>query len=70
MSLKKNEVKRIAEEIQREDSLFVDKSQLDTLVCPSNVIGREDKIREILKILMQYKKGHVPPFISIYDRLA
>jgi cell division control protein 6 len=47
--------------------IFKDKSQLDTLIYPSKIIGREGKIREFLEFLA-YKKGHVVPLISVYGR--
>jgi cell division control protein 6 len=66
--LNKQEVKKMAQEIEKEDSIFADKSELDTLVHPTTIIGREDKIQELLRFLTGYKKGHVAPLLWVYGR--
>lgn len=51
-----------------EEKIFADKSYLNTLSKPKIIIGRENKIREILRNLIGYKKGFAVPLVSIYGR--
>lgn len=41
---------------------------MDTLTFPSQVIGREDKAKELVRFLAGYKQGLVVPFISVFGR--
>jgi cell division control protein 6 len=68
MSMKKQDLERMTVEIEEESSLFSDKSFLDTLAFPRNIVGRNDKTEELVRFLLGYKKGHVVPFISVYGR--
>ena len=38
------------------------------MVFPQDVVGREEKIEEILKHLIGYKRGYVEPLISVFGR--
>jgi len=60
--------KEIFSRLEQQQSIFKDKSLLDTLVFPQDVVGREEKIEEILKHLIGYKKGYVEPLISVFGR--
>jgi cell division control protein 6 len=66
--LDKHDIERITLEIENENSLFVDKSHLDSIKSPSRIIGRQNKAKELARFLLGYKKGHVVPFISVYGR--
>ena len=54
-------------EIEREGSVFSDKSALDTSGT-SRIIGRDDQTQELVRMLLGYKKGLVIPFVSVYGR--
>ncbi|WP_148680815.1 Cdc6/Cdc18 family protein [Candidatus Nitrososphaera gargensis] len=64
----KNELDRIVSEVEKENSLFVKKVYLDTLTFPSKIIGRSDRVKELVGFLVTYKQGFVVPFISVYGR--
>ncbi|XVH32227.1 Cdc6/Cdc18 family protein [Haloferacaceae archaeon DSL9] len=49
-----------------EESVFVDKSALNPLESPEEVIGREKQERELAGILNGISEGYLPPTISIY----
>lgn len=63
----KEELKKIVFEVEKENSLFVSKFQLDTLTFPSTIIGRKDQVKELVSFLA-YKQGLVVPFIAVYGR--
>jgi len=50
------------------DSAFVTKSNLDALVYPQNIVGRNEKTEDLVRILLGYKQGYVVPLISVYGR--
>lgn len=64
----KAELARIISEVEKENSLFINKIHLDTLTFPSKVIGRKDQVKELVGFLATYKQGLVVPFIAVYGR--
>jgi cell division control protein 6 len=64
----KEDLLRIAAEVDLENRLFASKAYLDNLAMPSSIIGRSDKIKDLLRFLLGYKQGLVVPFISVYGR--
>ena len=51
----------------QEDSVFSDKSALDTFGA-SRIIGRDEKAVELVRVLLGYRKGLAVPFVSVYGR--
>jgi cell division control protein 6 len=66
--LDKEELKKIVSEVEKENSLFISKFQLDTLTFPSTIIGRKEQVKELVSFLATYKQGLVVPFIAVYGR--
>jgi cell division control protein 6 len=66
--LNKQDLKKMAAEIEKSSSVFANKAALDNLIQPTKIVGRENKIRELMEFLLSYKKRHVVPFISVYGR--
>jgi cell division control protein 6 len=64
----KEALKRISAEVEKENLLFANKAFLDNLTLPSQIIGREDKAKQLVRFLLGYKHGLVVPFISVYGR--
>ena len=64
----KQDLKRIYAEVEKENLLFANKTFLDNLTLPSQIIGREKKAKELVRFLLGYKQGLVVPFISVYGR--
>ena len=64
----KQELKRISAEVQRENELFANKTFLDNLTLPSQIIGREKRSKDLVRFLLGYKQGLVVPFVSVYGR--
>jgi archaeal cell division control protein 6 len=64
----KQDLKRIYAEVEKENLLFADKTFLDNLTLPSQIIGREKKAKELVRFLLGYKQGLVVPLISVYGR--
>jgi len=65
----KRELAKIIGEIDKENEIFADKSSLDSLsYVPSKLIGRQKEVKNLLRYLLGYKKGHVVPLISVYGR--
>ena len=48
------------------DSVFADKSALDPLAEPDEIIAREDQERELATILNGIHEGYLPPTVSIH----
>lgn len=62
-------VAKICEALEGEDySLFASKAYFDTLGSRSAIIGREDKAKELIRLILAYRKGHVVPLISVYGK--
>ncbi len=59
---------KIFRKVVNEEKIFADKSYLNTLSKPKIILGRENKIEEILRKLIGYKKGFAVPLVSIYGR--
>jgi cell division control protein 6 len=64
----KEALKRISAEVEKENLLFANKTFLDNLTLPSQIIGREKKAKELVRFLLGYKHGLVVPFVSVYGR--
>jgi len=64
----KQDLKRIYAEVEKENLLFANKTFLDNLTLPSQIIGRERKAKELVRFLLGYKQGFVVPFVSVYGR--
>jgi cell division control protein 6 len=64
----KQDLKRISAEVEEENVLFANKAFLDNLTLPSKIVGREREAKELVRFLLGYKQGLVPPFVSIYGR--
>jgi cell division control protein 6 len=64
----KEALKRISAEVEKENLLFANKTFLDNLTLPSQIIGREKRAKELVRFLLGYKHGLVVPFISVYGR--
>jgi cell division control protein 6 len=64
----KQDLKRISDEIQNENLLFANKAFLDNLTLPSQIIGRETKVKQLVRFLLGYKQGFVVPLVSVYGR--
>lgn len=64
----KQDLKRITAEVEKENVLFTDKTFLDNLTLPSKILGREREAKELVRFLLGYKQGLVPPFVSVYGR--
>lgn len=66
--MNKRDLNRIILKVNIEGRIFSDKSQLDTLTLPEKIVGRQKKAEELLRHLLGYKQGFVPPLISVYGR--
>src|ERR671919_800644 len=64
----KEDLKRISDEVEKENLLFTNKAFLDNLTLPSQIIGREKRAKELARFLLGYKHGLVVPFVSVYGR--
>jgi archaeal cell division control protein 6 len=64
----KQDLMRISAEVEKENLLFANKTFLDNLTLPSQIIGREKKAKELVRFLLGYKHGLVVPFVSVYGR--
>jgi hypothetical protein len=54
--------------VEEENKLFADKIFLDNLSLPSQIIGREKRVKELVRFLSGYKQGLVVSFVSVYGR--
>lgn len=68
LGLDKKDLEKMLSEVEKEDLLFARKDLLDTLAFPPSIVGREEKAKELVRLIAGYKKGHVVPFISVYGR--
>jgi cell division control protein 6 len=66
--LEKQDLKRISAEVEKENILFANKALLENLIIPSKIIGRENKAKELVRLLLGYKQGLVVPFVSVFGR--
>lgn len=66
--LDRQDLIRVSEEVERENVLFAKRALLDSLTLPSQIMGREDKAKELLQFLLGYKQGLVVPFVSVFGR--
>jgi archaeal cell division control protein 6 len=47
---------------------YANRTLLDSLTLPSQIMGRENKAKELLRFLLGYKQGLVVPFVSVFGR--
>jgi len=66
--LDKQDLERISAEVEEENILFANKALLENLIVPSKIIGRENKAKEVVRLLLGYKQGLVVPFVSVFGR--
>jgi len=66
--LDKKELKKIVEDVRKQNSIFSDKSFLDNLMVPKSIVGRKAESKELIDYLLSYEKGLVVPLISVYGR--
>jgi len=60
--------KKIFRGVLQEEQIFADKSALDAISKPKTIVGREEKVKEIIRNLIGYKKGFAVPLLSISGR--
>jgi len=61
-------LKKISRGVAQEEEIFSDKSYFDSLIFPSQIVGREKEAQRVMKYLLGFKKGFVVPLISVYGR--
>ncbi|MFI5415796.1 MAG: Cdc6/Cdc18 family protein, partial [Nitrososphaerales archaeon] len=54
--------------MEKQGSIFSDKTQLDSNQVPKNIQGREIHVEYLVKLLLQYRQGYIAPVISAYGR--
>lgn len=65
---RKQDIKSIINEIEKQGSIFSDKTQLDSNLVPENIQGREMRVKQLVKLLLQHRQGYIAPIISVYGR--
>ena len=63
----KSDIERMVAEVDRENSLFADKSPLDPFRPASEIVGREREAKELVRALAG-GRGFAAPFVSVYGR--
>ena len=63
----KSDIERMVAEVDRENSLFADKSPLDPFRPASEIVGREREAKELVRTLAG-GRGFAAPFVSVYGR--
>lgn len=66
--MEKKDIQKMISEIEKEDSIFSKKANLETLSFPPKIIGRQDKAKELVRILLSHRQGFVVPYVSVYGR--
>jgi len=61
-------IAKIRKKIQKQNSIFKDKKQLDSLFLPSKILGREKQVEQPLQYIDSLKQGLLVPMISVYGR--
>ena len=61
-------IRRIVEEAAAENASFAQKKALETLLPPSEVVGREEKAKELVRYLLGHRYGLAVPFVSVHGR--
>lgn len=62
-------LKTIILKIEKENEIFSNKGSLDSLSYnPKKIIGRQTESEQLLRYLIDYKKGFTVPFVSVYGR--
>ena len=68
VELTKQKINDLRTKIEKKNSVFSQKSFLDSMFLPSKIIGREHESEMLLKHILSLKDGFVVPFVSIYGR--
>lgn len=55
----------LVSKIEQENDVIAKKSVLDTLGTPDQIQGRERQVEQLLRCLIQHRKGYLPTFISV-----
>jgi cell division control protein 6 len=66
--MKKSDIDAIVDKIEKENSIFKNKSALDVLRTPKRIIGRNKEVESLIRFFVSYKQGTIPPFVSVYGR--
>jgi len=66
--MKKKDFADLIFRVESQNQEFADKAYLSTMNMPYSIVGRERPIEELVRILLDYKKGFVVPFVSVYGR--
>ncbi len=66
--LNKRNFNKIILNLEKKESIYKDKSYLNTNSFPETFVGREQKIEKILSFLISYKHDYVVPLVSVYGR--
>jgi hypothetical protein len=61
----KQDLKRIFDEVEKENLLFANKTFLDNFTLPSKIIGTETQSKELIRFLLGCKQGLIVPFVSV-----
>lgn len=64
----KKELRKIVGDVRKQNSIFSNKSFLDSLMVPNSIVGRESESKKLVDYLLSYEKGLVVPLVSIYGR--
>lgn len=64
----KKGIQDLSSKIEREESIFAQKSFLDPLLFPGKIIGRTRQAEGMIRLLLGYKQGFVVPFVLVYGR--
>lgn len=65
--LSPNDISELRRKIENEDSVFSDKSQLDSLYMPPKLLGRKRQIEMLIRCF-DFKNKYLVPFVSVYGR--
>jgi len=66
--LDKKELRKIVNEVRKQNSIFSNKLFLDNLMIPTSIVGRGPESKKLVDYLLSYEQGLVVPLISIYGR--
>lgn len=68
VELTKNKILSMRKEIEKKNSIFLEKKYLDALFLPSNIIGRKDQAMQILEYFESLQYDLLVPVISVFGR--
>ena len=67
VELTKNKIQSLQKELNSKNSAFLNKNYLESLGSPNSIIGRENEVRQILKLL-DCQDNYFSPVVSVYGR--